>query len=208
MIIYVDMDRHDPPSEQIGAARTRITYRLEDLAQQTCLLIRYSRVSPELIANVNASAIFLSGNRGSPADYDPAELIGFNKVVQSTEVPIFAFCGGMQAVAVALDAPVEELTGEGRMAEFGYWPVTVTSPHPVFDGLTEPVMRHAHRYHVPAVPAGFTVHASTPMTPVQTMINDERRIVATQFHPEYWTEEFPAGRRMIENFLGWISLGP
>lgn len=204
MIVYVDLDRHEPESERIAAARTRIAYRLEDLAQQTCLLTRYSNVSASLIEEVDASAIFLSGNRGSPSDYEPASLKGLNDVIEAAAVPLFGFCGGMQVAALALGAPVEELTGEGRMAEFGYWPVTITAPHPVLEGLTAPVMRHAHRWHVPEAPPGFTVHASTPMTPIQTMIDDDRRIVATQFHPEYWTEEFPAGKRMIQNFLDWI----
>ncbi|MEL7207591.1 MAG: hypothetical protein AAGK32_05070, partial [Actinomycetota bacterium] len=60
--------------------------------------------------------------------------------------------------------------------------------------------------HVPVPPAGFTVVASTPTTPVQLAIDDDRRMVGAQFHPEYWTEEHPAGRTLITNFLRWAGI--
>jgi gamma-glutamyl-gamma-aminobutyrate hydrolase PuuD len=31
-------------------------------------------------------------------------------------------------------------------------------------------------------------------------------IVGTQFHPEYWTDEHPAGKILIENFCRWAGL--
>jgi gamma-glutamyl-gamma-aminobutyrate hydrolase PuuD len=31
-------------------------------------------------------------------------------------------------------------------------------------------------------------------------------MVGTQFHPEYWTDEHPAGRTLIANFLTWAGL--
>ncbi|MDH3296626.1 MAG: hypothetical protein OER95_20080 [Acidimicrobiia bacterium] len=34
---------------------------------------------------------------------------------------------------------------------------------------------------------------------------DDRRLVGTQFHPEYWTDDHPDGRTVIANFLDWIA---
>jgi len=31
-------------------------------------------------------------------------------------------------------------------------------------------------------------------------------MVGTQFHPEYATDEHPAGRLLIENFMKWSDL--
>ena len=33
------------------------------------------------------------------------------------------------------------------------------------------------------------------------IIHDELPIIGTQFHPEYYTDEHPAGRQLIENFF-------
>ena len=67
-------------------------------------------------------------------------------------------------------------------------------------------MRHAHGFHVPELPDGFVNLASTPSTPIQLAVHEGRRIVGTQFHPEYWTDEHPAGRALIGNFLRWSGV--
>ena len=38
------------------------------------------------------------------------------------------------------------------------------------------------------------------------MIDDERHMVGTQFHPEYWTDEHPMGEQLIANFMRWVGL--
>ena len=144
---------------------------------------------------------------------------------------MFGFCGGFQCIAEALGSavvPLEPTTGEddvgeataatapaGEQAastrpgpvEFGYLPIDVTGTHPVLEGLSQsPVFRHAHSLHVPNPPDGFEVVASTEITPVQLAIHDEHRIVGTQFHPEYWTDEYPDGETMIANFLQWSGV--
>jgi GMP synthase (glutamine-hydrolysing) len=102
-----------------------------------------------------------------------------------------------------------EWDGE-RPAEFGYHPVEVLSPgsdHALLAGLgTDPVFRHAHALHIAEPPTGFRSLASTPVTPIQLAVDDDRRQVGTQFHPEYWTDEHPAGRTLITNFLRWSGI--
>lgn len=230
MIVFVDTEHESSRSkahgERVLAARAWITYRLEELAGRACVLTRYDRVA-ELFADARPSndsrsndsrsndckAIFLSGNSAPPDAYDEAQLGELYAFLRAAEVPMFGFCGGMQFLARAFGASVEKLEQpstdgpSGRMPEYGYGVVEITEPHPVLEGLGDrPVVRHAHGMHVPKVPEGFSVHGRTPMTPVQIMIHDDRRIVGTQFHPEYWTEEFPAGRIMIENFVRWARI--
>jgi GMP synthase (glutamine-hydrolysing) len=95
----------------------------------------------------------------------------------------------------------------GYFGEVGYNPIEMLGDHPLLHGLgPNPVFRHAHGLHVPEAPAGFQVLARTAVTPVQLAINDERRMIGTQFHPEYWTDEHPAGRTLITNFMQWADL--
>ena len=221
MIVFVDYEHeraHSKPwGEQLLAARTRITYRLEDLSGQHCMLVRHDRISVDLLERLDATAICISGNSTDPRDYDPAELAALTGIVQDRRLPMFGFCGGFQFIAAALGADVVPLGRtdeppsetspypEGIKHEFGYFPVELTAPHPVLGGLDSPVVRHAHALHVPNAPDGFEVLASTDKTPIQMAVDDTNKIVGTQFHPEYWTDEHPAGRAMIENFFAWIT---
>lgn len=221
MIVFVDYEHnkaHSKPwGEKMLAARTWITYRLEDLSGQHCMLVRYDRISVELLEQLGATAICISGNSADPRDYDPAAVAALTGIVQDRRLPMFGFCGGFQFIASALGADVVPLGPtdqppshaspypEGTKHEFGYFAVERTAEHPVLEGLEAPIVRHAHALHVPAAPDGFEVLASTDITPIQMAVDDTHKIVGTQFHPEYWTDEHPAGRIMISNFFEWIS---
>lgn len=225
MIIFVDFEHADryktPEGDKILAARTRITYRLEDLSGQHCMLVRYDRITPELLELVGATALFISGNSIDIENYDETALTPLIEIVRTTDLPMFGFCGGFQLISHALGSPVVPLglpddTAEsetvkkgpgGRFFEFGYFPIDTEGTHLLLDGWTDaPTFRHAHGLHVPQPPAGFEVYGSTDVTAVQIAINDERRVIGTQFHPEYWTDEHPAGKTLIENFLRWADL--
>lgn len=228
MLVFVDYEHADAHGEEFGermlAARTRITYRLEDLAGSPCHLVRYDRIDAALLDRLGATAIFISGNSRDPDSYEPELLEPIHTIVRQTPLPVFGFCGGFQLIAQALGAHVVPLDadrvddtdptivtlGDGRPFEYGYHPIDVADGvdrHPLLADLGEhPVFRHAHGLHVPAPPAGFETLASTASTPVQLAVHDERRIVGTQFHPEYWTDEHPDGRSLVANFLDWSGL--
>ena len=218
VILYVDIEHAKGYARERGdvlrAARTRITYNLEDVVQDDVHLIRYDRVDAAAVERLGARAIFISGNSGDPADYGD-ELTPFLEVLASAALPTFGFCGGHQMIARAHGVDLELVgtyvdadTGETkRTFEFGYEPVHV-EPHPLFDGVgSAPIVRHAHSWLVPHTPEGFEVLGRTELTPIQVMVDDDRRQVGTQFHPEWWTDEHPAGRTMIENFVSWAGLG-
>lgn len=218
MILYVDIEHAKGYARERGdvlrAARTRITYMLEDVVGDDVHLIRYDRVDAAAVQRLGARAIFISGNSGDPADYGD-ELTPFLEVLAADELPAFGFCGGHQMIARAhgvdlelIGTYVDDESGETRRRfEFGYEPVEVDE-HPLFDGLgSAPIVRHAHSWLVPRPPDGFEVYGRTELTPIQVMVDEARRQVGTQFHPEWWTDDAPAGRRMIENFVGWAGLG-
>ncbi|HUW04143.1 MAG TPA: gamma-glutamyl-gamma-aminobutyrate hydrolase family protein [Acidimicrobiales bacterium] len=222
MIIFVDYEhdlaRSAPWGERSMAARTRITYRLEDLSGQHCMLVRYDRISDDLLDVLGATAMCISGNGTPPDRYDAEALRPLSDIISRRRLPVFGFCGGFQLLAEVLGAdlvalgptdeppPLESPYPAGIKHEYGYAPVDVVADHPLTAGLgTNPVFRHAHMLHVPEPPDGFDVLASTEITPIQMAVDDTHKIVGTQFHPEYWTDEHPDGRQLIENFFAWIS---
>lgn len=229
MIVFVDIEHPDGHGRSYGeamlAARTRITYRLEDVSGRHCHLVRYDRVDRGLLDHLGATAVFVSGNSVDPEHYPADALDRFLDLLREIDLPLFGFCGGFQWLALALGADVVPLDAarlpdpddprlvtldDGRPFEHGYHPVTHTpgsEAHPLLRGLGDaPVYRHAHGLHVPTPPSGFVNLASTDATPVQLVAHEYRPVVGSQFHPEYWTDEHPAGRSLIENFLDWAGV--
>ncbi len=225
MLIFVDYEHaemyENPDMDWLLAARARITYRLEDLSGMPCMLVRYNRITADLLERLDVRAMFISGQGTDPDRYDPEETAAFGDIIRTSGLPIFGFCGGWQFAASALGARLEgiEVPAErrddeiitewpgGRLAEFGYHPVEHVAEHPLLDGFgSTSTHRHAHALHIPELPVGFRTLASTPVTPVQLAVDDVRRIVGSQFHPEYWTDEHPAGKTLISNFMRWSGL--
>ena len=226
MIVLVDNEHASgyaqPWGEKIMAARIRIKYDLEDMSGDSCLVVRWNRITPALLDEIGARAVFVSGNSASADDYDRAEQEGLHAALTAGRWPTFGFCGGHQVLGQAFGVPLEpigpldprdEQFGEaaemapGMKSELGYLPVRVTAPHPILDGLgQEPIFRHAHSWELKAVPAGFTNYATTDVTPIQLLVHDDLPIVGTQFHPEYATDDHPAGRHLIENFMRWSGV--
>ena len=154
----------------------------------------------------------------------PHALKPIHAIVRETELPVFGFCGGFQLIAQALgvnavalsvpDDPSKDpplvMAKDGQPFEFGYHPVELSvenSTHPLLSGLgRQPIFRHAHGLHVPELPGKFVNLASTPATPIQMAVHNERQMAGAQFHPEYRTEEHSDGRTVIANFLAW-SMG-
>ncbi|MGI9667148.1 MAG: glutamine amidotransferase-related protein [Acidimicrobiia bacterium] len=226
MIVFVDNEHvsgyAQPWGEKIMAARVRIKYELEDLSGHECLIVRWDRVTPDLLTQVDAKAMFISGNSASADQYGQLEQAGLRDALASKEWPAFGFCGGHQVMGEVYGAPLEpigeldprdEAFGEaadfapGMKVELGYMPVELTGSHRMLDGIGDaPVFRHAHSWELKAVPEGFTNYASTSVSPVQLIVHDELPLVGAQFHPEYATKENPAGRTLIENFMKWADL--
>jgi len=226
MIILVDNEHatgyEKPWGEKIMAARVRIKYSLENLSKQPCLIIRYTQVTPDLLCEVNAKALFISGNSANPPDYSEAEQTGLRAALLEQKWPTFGFCGGFQVMAESYGAtlaPIGALSPEERATEdeatfapglkkeMGYLPVRLMREHPLLEALGDsPVFRHAHSWEIKNLPSGFKNYASTETSPVQLIVHESLKIVGTQFHPEYYTDEHPAGRILIENFMKWADL--
>lgn len=226
MILFVDYEHastyDQPRADWLLAARTRISYRLQDISGHRCLLQRYTDVDAGIVDELGIAAVFISGN-GAPAEaYDARDLEGLAEIVRSGRTPVFGFCGGFQFLGRVLGARLERIGPlepdevdphpdyqPGWRTELGYAPVEVIDDHPLVDGLGDrPTFRHAHAWELKDVPAGFTNLARTTTSAIQCIAHETLPLAGSQFHPEYWTDEHPAGRRLIANFCSWAGVTP
>lgn len=94
------------------------------------------------------------------------------------DVPTIGVCLGMQLLARALGAPVHR----GHGTEIGFAPVEIVADDPVLRPLgPAPAVLHWHS-DAAELPAGATLLARTPITPVQGFRAGSA--LGVQFHPE------------------------
>jgi GMP synthase (glutamine-hydrolysing) len=165
-------------------------------------------VSLDRVGNLSPSHIILSGQSHPWDNYSAESLRGVFEVIHEASQPILGVCGGHQQIALAYGAEValmERLEpGEGyngAKRERGYYEVETTCEG-VFRDLPDKItVWHSHCDEVKELPAGFKLTASNQTCKIQAMQHENRPLFGVQFHPELFDQEFPAGRRVIENFL-------
>lgn len=141
------------------------------------------------------AAIILSGG---PASVYAEDAPSLDPAILELGIPVLGFCYGQQIMAVCLGGAV----GHTDKGEYG--PAALTRCGGVSSALygetpAEQTVWMSHRDAVSAVPEGFVVTASTDTCPIASMECPERKLYATQFHPE--VRHTPHGNRMLSNFL-------
>lgn len=121
---------------------------------------------------------------------------GYSKEIFNLGIPILGICYGSQLMAYLLGGTVETAPS----SEYGKTEVTVGNGSLLFEGVgSKTVCWMSHTDYIAEAPDGFTISASTPSCPVAAMECPERKLYATQFHPEVvHTQE---GMRMLSNFV-------
>lgn len=151
-------------------------------------------ISAKEVARRAPAALILSGGPASVyADGAPK----MDTAIYDLGIPVLGLCYGMQLMAIDLGGDVPRTD----VGEYGFAQLTVTDEScALFEGLApEQQVWMSHRDSVGSVPAGFGVVASTPTTGVAAMAHPERRLYATQFHPE--VAHTPAGLDILKHFL-------
>ena len=160
----------------------------------------YSEIVPcditaDEVRELAPAAIILSGG---PASVYAEDAPSIDPDIFELDIPVLGFCYGQQIMAVTLGGTV----GHTEKGEYGAAPLTrrdegassLYGETPV-----EQTVWMSHRDAVSEVPAGFAVTASTDVCPVASMECAERRLYATQFHPE--VRHTPHGDQLLRNFL-------
>ncbi len=168
--------------------------RLAGLARAEVTTAPYARVE-----RLDADAVVLSGSADPWAAHDPHELERFRDALRAYEGPLLGICAGLQLLASAAGGDVaraERATGPA-FAE-----VEVVDGSDLLAGVGEraTVWEH-HTDEVRSLPPGFRLLARSDGCAVEALAAEERPWWGTQFHPEEWSGEHPAGRVVLENFL-------
>ncbi len=150
-------------------------------------------ISADELAALKPSAVILSGGPASVYAEDAPKI---DPGVLELGVPVLGFCYGQQIMAVTLGGTV----GHTEKGEYGPAPLTRQGESQLLDGTPdEQTVWMSHRDAVSEVPAGFVVTSHTDVCPVASMECPERKLYATQFHPE--VRHTPNGNDMLSNFL-------
>jgi GMP synthase (glutamine-hydrolysing) len=162
----------------------------------------YSEIVPHSISadEVRAkapSAIILSGG---PASVYAEVAPSLDPAIYDLGVPILGICYGAQLMALQLGGHVAN-TGVG---EYGRTTVTRKGPSLLMaEWPSETTAWMSHGDAIAEAPASFVVTSSSPEAPVAVMEDVERRLYATQFHPEVAHTE--RGQEMLSSFLHHVA---
>lgn len=150
-------------------------------------------MSLEEIKKVNPKGIIFTG--GPNSVYDEASP-HYDKAIFELGIPILGICYGSQLMAWTLGGIVET----APTSEYGHTEVEVDTDDVLFEGVSKTtVCWMSHTDYIAKVPEGFRVTAHTPVCPVAAMACPEKKLYATQFHPEVMhTAE---GMKMLSNFV-------
>ena len=111
-------------------------------------------------------------------------------------IPILGICYGAQLMAHTLGGRV----ATAPASEYGKAETEFNSNALMFKGLPEKAVTWmSHTDYIAEVPEGFEITAHTEVCPVAAMENREKKLYATQFHPEVNHTE--NGTDMIKRFL-------
>ena len=147
----------------------------------------------EQIKALNPKGIIFTGGPNSVYGEDSPT---YQKEIFELGVPILGICYGSQLMAHILGGKVQT----APVSEYGKTEVSVNTSSVIFEGVSEQtICWMSHTDYIAEAPVGFKVIANTPVCSVAAMECPERKLYATQFHPEVMhTQE---GMTMLSNFV-------
>ena len=152
-------------------------------------------VTADEVRAIAPAAIILSGG---PASVYAEDAPSIDPEILKLGIPVLGFCYGQQIMAVTLGGEV----GHTEKGEYGPAPLTRCDEGKsalYCDTPAEQTVWMSHRDAVSRVPEGFVVTAKTDVCPVASMECAERKLYATQYHPE--VRHTPHGNELLSNFL-------
>ena len=149
-------------------------------------------MSLEEIKKINPKGIIFTGGPNSVYDEKSPH---YDKAIFELGIPILGICYGSQLMAWSLGGTVET----APTSEYGHTEVEVDTEDALFEGVSKTtVCWMSHTDYIAKAPQGFRVTAHTPVCPVAAMSCPERKLYATQFHPE---KSGSVGEVILKNFF-------
>ncbi len=163
----------------------------------------YAEVHPytlslEKIREMNPKGIIFTG--GPNSVYLP-ESPSYTKEIFELGIPILGICYGSQLMAYLLGGRV----ATAPVSEYGRTETTVcyseqSEESLLFANVGTPFTSWmSHTDYIAEAPEGFRVTAKTEHCPCAAMENPEKKLYATQFHPEVQHTQF--GQDILRNFV-------
>jgi GMP synthase (glutamine-hydrolysing) len=147
----------------------------------------------------DADVLVLSGSADAWLAHGADELARLDERLRRFDGPVLGICAGMQTVVRAAGG---EIATAAAPTPEGFAAVEVLDSSDLLAGLAPriEVLEH-HTDEARTVPAGFRVLARSAGCAVEAVAANDRPWWGTQFHPELWSDEHPAGRAVLVNFL-------
>ena len=178
----------------------RLRARLAAASGQDVEITHYEEVDAQRLAS--ASSIVLSGSSAPWSVRDPAELDQLGEAVLAAGRPVLGICAGMQLQARFAGGSI----GPSQSPERGFLPIQIHDRSDLLRGLpAESVVFQDHDDEIADLPAGFRVLASSAECAVQAIADPARRWWGTQFHPEEFRLEHPAGEQVLRTFFALVG---
>lgn len=168
-------------------------------------MLHYTQVSQALIKEHGINYVILSGRANS--DWGEGEMLLYEKVfelIRACPVPLLGICAGLQLIALAYGAKMDYICSRNKelAIEKGYLPVKILTGDKIFHGLdAEITVFQQHYCEVKELPGGFFHLASSDVSYIQCIKDGQRDVYGVQFHPERYTDDYPHGRVILENFF-------
>ena len=120
----------------------------------------------------------------------------YDRAIFDLGIPILGICYGSQLMAYMLGGKVTT----APVSEYGRTKIFADTSSRLLHGIEETTdVWMSHTDYIEKVPEGFEITAHSAVCPVAAMEDADRKLYATQFHPEVThTRE---GRKIISNFV-------
>lgn len=133
---------------------------------------------------------------GGPSSVYLEDSPSYAKEIYDLGIPVLGICYGSQLMMHQLGGKV----CKAPVREYGKIEVTVDQSSALFENVSEKtICWMSHNDYIEQAAPGFKIIAHTPDCPVAAVENVEKKLYATQFHPEVLhTKE---GKQMLANFV-------
>jgi GMP synthase-like glutamine amidotransferase len=151
-----------------------------------------------------AAAVILSGSFAPWALHDPDSLNRLGGHVERFDGAVLGICAGMQLQTIFAGGAI----AMREHPAVGYESVEVLDRDDLLDGLGPTAVAYEHHaWEVVTLPQDFVVLARSRDCAVEAIRARDRAWWGTQFHPERFSAQHPAGARVLRNFFSLAGVG-
>jgi GMP synthase (glutamine-hydrolysing) len=192
-ILYVVSEHEGGLTPERAAAYGRDRERIASLTEAEVEIAHYWSLEAS-----TADILVLSGSTDPWALHDPGALARHYTALNAFPGPVLGICAGMQNLVRARGGTI----GHAARPAYGFSTVDVVDDGDLLQGCPASIeVLQRHDDEVTSLPPELRVIASSTVCRVEAVAADDRPWWGTQFHPEAWDDDHPAGKVVLERFL-------